>query len=215
MPRILAISFFLTTLTGSTAAGNVDKSHSFSSSAGNQPYCITCHGSDGSGNRALQAPQLAAMESWYLRRQLENFREGRRGILTNYEPGITMGATVSQLSDSDIDNIVALIATWRSPSAVPTIVGDVDLGRGQYKQFCASCHGNNAEGNRSLGAPQLTDQQDWYIFIQLNNFKENRRGQHPDDLPGQQMAAAVKPIKDPYAFRNIVSYINVINDSSQ
>ena len=39
-------------------------------------YCTTCHGTDGKGNEGVEAPRLAGMEDWYLRRQLENFRAG-------------------------------------------------------------------------------------------------------------------------------------------
>ena len=42
-------------------------------------YCTTCHGTDGRGNEGIEAPRLAGMEDWYLRRQLENFRAGIRG----------------------------------------------------------------------------------------------------------------------------------------
>jgi cytochrome c553 len=31
-------------------------------------YCTTCHGADGRGNEGVQAPRLAGMEPWYLRR---------------------------------------------------------------------------------------------------------------------------------------------------
>ena len=46
----------------------------------NDRYCTTCHGTDGKGNEAVEAPRLAGMEGWYLRRQLENFRVGIRGV---------------------------------------------------------------------------------------------------------------------------------------
>ena len=42
-------------------------------------YCTTCHGVEGIGNIAIEAPRLAGMEAWYLKRQLENFRAGIRG----------------------------------------------------------------------------------------------------------------------------------------
>ena len=39
----------------------------------NDRYCTTCHGTDGRGNEAVEAPRLAGIEGWYLRRQLETF----------------------------------------------------------------------------------------------------------------------------------------------
>ncbi|NCF18994.1 MAG: cytochrome c oxidase subunit II [Haliea sp.] len=41
--------------------------------------CGACHGASAQGNYALQAPRLAGQEDWYLKRQLQNFREGVRG----------------------------------------------------------------------------------------------------------------------------------------
>ena len=39
----------------------------------NDRYCMTCHGADGMGSEGINAPRLAGMEEWYLKRQLENF----------------------------------------------------------------------------------------------------------------------------------------------
>ena len=41
--------------------------------------CISCHGADGKGNQALQAPSLLGQNDWYLLRQLENFKAKIRG----------------------------------------------------------------------------------------------------------------------------------------
>lgn len=41
--------------------------------------CSACHGSDGDGNEALQAPPLNTLNDWYLVAQYEKFRAGIRG----------------------------------------------------------------------------------------------------------------------------------------
>lgn len=41
--------------------------------------CVACHGTDGEGGVTFGAPRLAGMSPWYLVRQLEDFRAGRRG----------------------------------------------------------------------------------------------------------------------------------------
>jgi|GEM_PF-3457221 len=46
----------------------------------NDRYCMTCHGVDGIGNEGVSARRLAGMEPWYLKRQLEAFRAGTRGL---------------------------------------------------------------------------------------------------------------------------------------
>ncbi|MES0874634.1 c-type cytochrome [Sinimarinibacterium thermocellulolyticum] len=41
--------------------------------------CAACHGNEGQGIQATQAPRLAGIDDWYLQRQLDNFRRGIRG----------------------------------------------------------------------------------------------------------------------------------------
>lgn len=41
--------------------------------------CGACHGPEGVGNPALNAPSLRGIDDWYLVRQYENFRDGIRG----------------------------------------------------------------------------------------------------------------------------------------
>ena len=38
--------------------------------------CAACHGANGMGNKALNAPRIAGQEPWYLERQLKNYKEG-------------------------------------------------------------------------------------------------------------------------------------------
>ena len=41
--------------------------------------CANCHGKDGSGIWAMNAPRLAGMSDWYTAGQLRDFRDGIRG----------------------------------------------------------------------------------------------------------------------------------------
>ena len=61
-------------------------------------YCTTCHGAEGIGNIAIEAPRLAGMEAWYLKRQLENFRAGIRGTHGEDIQGIAMRPMAAKLS---------------------------------------------------------------------------------------------------------------------
>ncbi len=56
--------------------------------------CATCHGPQGEGMQAMNAPALAGREEWYLVRQLENFKSGVRGG----NPGDTFGATMAPMA---------------------------------------------------------------------------------------------------------------------
>ena len=76
----------------------------------NDRYCTICHGSDGKGNEAIQAPRLAGMEAWYLKRQLENYRAGIRGNHAEDIAGIEMQPMAEKLSDESITDIIGWIS---------------------------------------------------------------------------------------------------------
>ena len=173
-------------------------------------YCDTCHGADGIGNEGVQAPRLAGMEDWYLRRQLENFRDGLRGVHPEDTEGLAMQPMAVKLSDAEIDEIVEWVGTWDYVPAEATISGDVDAGR-QAWRVCASCHGSNAEGIEALGAPQLAGQNDWYLVTQLKNFMAGYRGSHVDDSFGQQMIPMARALGDEQGIRDVVAYINTLS----
>ncbi len=175
----------------------------------NDRYCTTCHGADGIGNIAIEAPRLAGMEAWYLKRQLENFRAGIRGTHSEDIQGIAMRPMAAKLTDESIADIVDWVGEWEYVPAEATIEGNVNLGRAAY-QTCATCHGANAEGIEALGAPALAGQNDWYMVTQLRNFRAGYRGSHPEDSYGSQMLAMSKTLRDDQAVINVVSYINTL-----
>lgn len=173
-------------------------------------YCTTCHGTDGIGNEGIQAPRLAGMEDWYLRRQLENFRAGLRGTHPEDTEGLAMQPMAAKLSDQSIDDIVAWVGSWDYQAATPTLSGNVNAGRQLYAT-CATCHGANGEGNEALGAPQLAGQNDWYLLTQLKNFKARYRGYQSADTHGQQMMTMAQSLTNEQAMLNVVAYINTLS----
>lgn len=83
--------------------------------AGRASYrvCAACHGADGRGNELLSAPDLTAINDWYLVRQLEKFRAGVRGSDPADATGATMRPNALQLDDPAVTNVVAYIQTLR------------------------------------------------------------------------------------------------------
>jgi cytochrome c oxidase subunit 2 len=76
--------------------------------------CAGCHGLDGRGNEVLHAPALANRSDWYLVTQLNNYREGLRGIAVGDEYGMPMRAAALMLpSDQSVADVVAYINTLR------------------------------------------------------------------------------------------------------
>ncbi|MBL4581349.1 MAG: c-type cytochrome [Gammaproteobacteria bacterium] len=172
-------------------------------------YCTTCHGAEGRGNIAIDAPRLAGMEAWYLKRQLENFRAGIRGTHGEDTQGIAMQPMAAKLTDESIADIVDWVGDWEYVPAEATVDGNVNQGRNAF-QSCAACHGANAEGNEALGAPALAGQNDWYMITQLRNFRAGYRGSHREDTYGSQMLTMSKTLRDDQAIINVVSYINTL-----
>ena len=204
---ITATTLFLSVLCGATtlaAEGDVGVA-----AAMDDRYCTTCHGVEGLGNIAIEAPRLAGMEAWYLKRQLENFRAGIRGTHGEDLQGNAMRPMAAKLSDESIADIVDWIGDWEYVPAEATIEGNVRQGRTAF-QACAACHGANAQGNEALGAPALAGQNDWYLLAQLRNFRAGFRGSHQEDTFGSQMVTMSKTLRDDQAVINVVSYINTL-----
>lgn len=75
--------------------------------AGKAKYavCAGCHGPTGAGNEALKYPKLTGLEADYVVEQLKAFKSGERD-------NATMKAMSAGLSDEDMENLGAYIATF-------------------------------------------------------------------------------------------------------
>jgi cytochrome c oxidase subunit 2 len=75
--------------------------------------CGACHGSDGRGIQAMNAPGLKGMSDWYLVTQLKNFKQGIRGAHPQDMYGGQMALMAAILIDDQaIDDLVAYINTF-------------------------------------------------------------------------------------------------------
>lgn len=72
---------------------------------------------------------------------------------------------------------------------------------------CQTCHGPKAEGNVSMNAPSLTQQDSSYLKRQLTNFKAGIRGSDPRDTGGSQMRAMAAILDSPQAIDDVAAYI--------
>ena len=68
--------------------------------------CSACHGTEGQGIWATNAPRLANMSDWYLQRQMHNFREGIRGKHPQDFHGAQMASMARVLADDRAINDV-------------------------------------------------------------------------------------------------------------
>ncbi len=172
--------------------------------------CGSCHGQQGEGNMAMNAPQLSGQSPWYLRRQLHNYKNGLRGTHKDDIPGQQMASMAAMLQDDvAIKNVVAYIDSLSAPTPSSTFEGDPEHGKSLYVT-CGSCHGKQGQGKFSLGAPKLAGMQDWYLKRQINNFKTGLRGVHKKDNYGSQMILMARMLSSDEAVDDVVSYINTL-----
>jgi cytochrome c oxidase subunit 2 len=170
--------------------------------------CAACHGANGEGNVAMNAPRLAGQLPWYLERQLHQFKQGVRGTHDKDVYGKVMAPMAAQLpDDAAMANVVGYIATLPDSRPPATIKGNADAGRQRFAS-CAACHGADARGIAATNAPRLAGMSDWYLARQLNNFKAGVRGAHPQDLQGAQMALFAETLADDAAVGDVLAYIN-------
>jgi cytochrome c oxidase subunit 2 len=74
--------------------------------------CAACHGAQGQGIAATNAPRLQGMNDWYMATQLKNFRDGVRGAHPQDIYGGQMGLVSGMLKDdAAVGDILAYINT--------------------------------------------------------------------------------------------------------
>jgi len=72
--------------------------------------CASCHGAQGQGIAATNAPRLKGMSDWYMARQLKNFKDGVRGAHPQDIYGGQMALISGMLADdAEIGDILAYV----------------------------------------------------------------------------------------------------------
>src|SRR5262249_39801058 len=82
--------------------------------SGKQRYmpCIACHGMNGEGNQALNAPPLAGGSDWYYLASLEKFKAGVGGTNARDTTGMLMRPMSMTLPDEQaMKDVIAYIGT--------------------------------------------------------------------------------------------------------
>lgn len=177
--------------------------------AASYAVCAACHGSQGEGNVALNAPKLSGQNPRYLKEQLRKYKAGIRGTHEADIYGRQMQPMAATLAtDAMVNNVLAYIGTLPDDPAPATISGDIAHGAKLYA-VCANCHGKDGQGIR-MNAPRQAGISDWYLLNQLKNFKEGVRGTHPADLHGKQMGFMARMLQDEQAMKDVVAYINTL-----
>jgi cytochrome c oxidase subunit 2 len=172
--------------------------------------CAACHGQNGEGMQALNAPKLAGQSEWYLRKQLLNYKSGARGAHADDIYGKQMAPMAATLvDDAAVANVIAHIQTLPDEAAPATIDGDTGNGAKLYR-VCAYCHAESAQGVQAMNAPRMSGMSDWYLKRQIENFQKDIRGQHPTDFYGFQMGLMARTIHSEQDLNDLIAYINTL-----
>ena len=123
--------------------------------------CGGCHGSHGVSTDSA-TPSLAGQDPQYLTQAIKAYRTTRKHAL--------MSRLVSELSDRDIDNIVAFYATQKSKPAESgqTLIKDIT-------DKCNRCHAGNIN-NPALAIPIINGQDKDYLVLALRAYRDGKRG---------------------------------------
>ena len=176
----------------------------------NYAVCASCHGSNGEGNMAMNAPALAGQAGWYIERQLLHYQQGIRGAHELDVFGQQMAPMSKVLvNDKAIRDVTAYIETLAPHQAASTLNGDPERGSAHYTS-CGACHGSMAEGNYALQAPRLAGQDDWYLKRQLDNFRKGIRGAHQEDDYGHQMVLMARSLHNEQSVNDLMAYLNTL-----
>lgn len=135
--------------------------------------CVRCHGAPGARTRSGLVPWLSGQNEAYLRRSLEEYRDGTR-------PSGYMQLIASGLNDATIAQLAAAYAAAPSPSAT-TSETDAEMVSQGGETFsagiserdvppCVTCH---SRGNSQF--PALAGQSADFIATQLRVFREGTR----------------------------------------
>lgn len=142
--------------------------------------CAACHGFNGKSNNPTW-PHLAGQHAEYIKKQLMDFREGRR-------KNDQMTPMAMVLSDQDIADLAVYYASL-TPPAGQTRPENLEAGEFLYRSgdttkglvACIACHGPNGMGNPAAKYPRVNGQHAAYTALQLKAFKSEERS---NDLNG-------------------------------
>ena len=140
--------------------------------------CLGCHGIDGYRNAypSYRVPRLGGQKAAYLATAIQGYRDSTRA-----HP--TMKAQASSLSDQDIEDLAAYLA---SIGAGTVASGGSETEGIEAAATCVACHGQNGI-SMSPTWPTLAGQHEDYLLHALNQYRDGARS----DPVMSQMAATL------------------------
>jgi len=164
--------------------------------------CLVCH----STREMQRGPIIDGLPAWYTSIQLRKFQQGIRGQNPANKSELLMGSARDRFTDEETIWLLAqYIESLPTQPYQPVVRGNAENGATLY-QSCIPCHGKQGEGNEILKSPPLNNLEDWYLLDQLRKFATGKRGYHPKDIEGIQMAYTLVNLDD-QDFKDLVAHI--------
>lgn len=128
--------------------------------------CAQCHGSGAAGGKGF--PNLNDNEWLWGGKVDDIYTTLTHGIRYAQDPDTRtseMPAFADILQPEQIKQVAAYVVSLTSKPSDPALV---EPGKQVFAENCAACHGDNAQGNRDMGAPNLADA----IWLKVNGEEE-------------------------------------------
>ena len=190
--------------------------------------CAGCHGEFGQGGKEGEYPRLAGLPAAFIAHQLALFRDRKRTNLAMVE-----SVDHRQMPDPDIQDVSAYLAGLKIASKlppadetapgfnayerllaskrlvqIPRAEGDPEAGKKLYRRECASCHGDQGQGDFREAAPFLAGQYTPYLWRQINKYIARERIHDPLEPAADELLAAFKTEE----LRDIFAYLSTLDD---
>jgi cytochrome c553 len=149
--------------------------------------CRGCHQADASGRGDAIYPQLAGQHASVLIKQMVDVRAGRRD-----NPKMHPFVAEWVVSPEEVADIAAYLSQLPIPDT--NLKGDgsaLERGQALYEKDCASCHGEQGEGNAEEFYPRVASQHFSYLDHESRLIRDGgRRNANPE------MVKAIKGYSD-------------------
>lgn len=118
--------------------------------------CAACHGQDAKGAKGF--PNLVD-DAWLWGGDTETIMETLRVGINSTHPDTRLGQMLAFGRDGMLqrDDIHAVVDYVQSLSGIQESSEITEAGKTVFSDNCASCHSENAEGMKEVGAPNLAD----------------------------------------------------------
>ena len=117
--------------------------------------CVQCHGSGAEGSKGY--PNLND-DDWLWGGKPDQIQQTVAHGIRFTKDGDTRDSIMPPFADvldsSQISQVSRFVASLSGSVGNPSLV---DPGKTVFAENCAACHGDNAKGNKEMGAPNLTD----------------------------------------------------------